>query len=1111
MGILDQVATPDDVNRDDPDVLPMGATQPTTTVEAQHYARKILDPVLSGQSQSEDEDLIRQIETNADVAKKALREAQAKLLGSQAAPTPQELAYKQAAAWFAPTQTGRFSESIGNYADERAKELAAERKFNADQAMTGLDLNSKMSDIDSGTLQSKLALQKLHEQQQGALAGHALAILGRGVSPKGVGAVAVSTAGKQAVDEGLAPGTPQYMQRVHEIVQAGIDDAAARAGKDTTPDDPEQKAELASQYGVPADVSSPWAGKSTRERMAGEQIEQRDATKKLSTYADDDSNAQAALRDLEKFQQINAVTHTGPELSRVAIGGIHAGLHGVGAEAGGDEGWSVNPFNWFAGFKPNIQEMNKIAANLTATAIPPKGFGRVTNKDIGIFQQGMVGVDKSKEANDSIAQALKIRLQNDLDRHEFMQNFYTVHGHLRGAAPAWNEYLDNNPIFDPNNKTQGHAGIYTLNPARLKYTDYFRAKNEGRFKSAEVPTSAPAGQLPNVTEDMRNDPVNAGLSDQDILDAQRPAKARGGRIGFDDGGSVSDALEALRSGATLKLSPGQENKESPASNFALEGAGATGAAGALLALSRLRGRLGPVGRALGAAGRFAIDHPTVAASGAGATAGAIAGGAGTRDTDPTFDALAGGVTGAALGPLARFGVSRGVGGAGQLLDRLRGQVVGSGDRRVIEAISSDNPNWNSVAGQLRTDARNKIPSTLGDAVGPRTRGLATAALAKDTPETATYADALQQRQEGATGRVMDQTNAALKPDNYLTETEKLKSALYSNAKPLYEQAYQQFPAVQSPALYKLMTTPSGQEAAARAFRMMQDMRLPIGSPDATGMVQNPSLQYLDQVKRALDDMVNREEGTGLNYQSTNQGRVLRQMRDELRSGIDQATQGANGQPGPYQLARQQYAGDLEVVDALRSGREDFSKLTPDELRAKVASMSFAEKDAFRSGVAEGLFQRANNTTETQNPAKRVISTPALQEKLTALFDKPAEAGKYLANLQREADMFDASQGMIRTADKGQLDAFKPSSIARLARTTMMGKDTAGDISNTLSTSSLDPTAQSKIDRLRAAADRLKNRSDFGNLAGVAGGAGLATAVTPTDAPNQGSAYTPPAQ
>lgn len=1081
MGVLDQVATPDDIpDSDESDgaaVYP-GAQQPTTTAEAQGYARRFLNRSLSGEQDERQASLMHDIENNATAAKKALQEAQAKLMAARI--DPQEQAFRQASAWLAPTKTGRFGETLGNYTNERANELAEQRKMEAGQNAGNLDYNLKMTDVDANTLQSRMALEKLREQQEGSLAGKSLTILGRSIGNKGAAAGAVSTFGKQAADEGLVPGTPPFTARVHELVEADLANKKARAGTDAQFQNPIEKNDVATAAGVPADVPDPWEGQSTRQRITGQAIEQRAATKKLNDYTAADATTQAGLKALDDFQQRNAVTHTGPELAKVGLGGVHAGLHGVGADAGHGEGWNINPISWFAGFKPNIQTMDKDANQLVGLAIPDKGFGRVTNLDMGVFQKGMIGIDKSPQTNNAIAQALRIRLQNDLDRHEFENNFYSVHGHLRGAEQAWNKYLTDNPIFatkdgktplyDP--KTQ----IPILNPNRKDYKTYFSEHNKALLKAEGIDEEPPESQDP--TQQGRTAP-------QQIADDNKPAMA--------DGGSVNDALAALRSGATAKLSPGSEDANSPGVNFAGEALGAGGTLAALLALSRLRGRLGG-GPNLA---RFVAKHPTLASVGAGAGAGAIAGGASSKDADPTTDALTYGVTGAMLGPMARLGTRGATGALGKLADRVSGNTIGSGDRSVINAIQGDNPKWDAVADQLRQDARMKVPSTLGDAVGPRTTGLATAALSKDTPETAAYGAQLDARQQGANSRVMDQTNRALKPDNYLTETKKLQDALYTNAKPLYDAAYAQHQSVQAPALYDLMNTPSGQEAAARAYKMMQDMQLPVGQPDATGMVQHPSLQYLDQVKRALDDMITSEEGSGPTYQATNQGRVLRGMRDKLRTQIDTATADPSGQPGLYQQARQQFAGDLEVSDALRSGREDFAKLTPDELRAKVANMSFAEKDAFRSGVAEGLFQKLNNTTDVQNPAKRVVSTPGIQEKLTALFDKPSDAGKYLAALQREADMFDASKGMVSAAGKGQAASFSPASVASAARSRLMTKDTAGDVAETLSATA-GPEAQEKIARLRSAADRLRNRADFGNQAGVAAGAGLATAVTPSN-------------
>jgi len=57
------------------------------------------------------------------------------------------------------------------------------------------------------------------------------------------------------------------------------------------------------------------------------------------------------------------------------------------------------------------------------------------------------------------------------------------------------------------------------------------------------------------------------------------------------------------------------------------------------------------------------------------------------------------------------------------------------------------------------------------------------------------------------------------------------------------------------------------------------------------------------------------------------------MRSQLVDELDKNTMGPNGQAGsPYKEARNQYAGDLDVMDSLRAGRETFPKLTADDVR-----------------------------------------------------------------------------------------------------------------------------------------------------------------------------------
>lgn len=1157
---------------------------PTTTAEAQGYARKFLNKELSGEEEQGEQPVLAGLEKNAAAARAALQKARQSLLveQQQAARNSERDRYLAIAQGFgAPTKSGSFFENLSDYAKLERERQAADLAQRQGFAQRELNLDLQGSDVDQNVLNARLQLQKLHEQQLGSMGKEALQTLGRSITPKGPGALAMSPAGKLAVDSGLTPGTPQFNKFVSDWNAADVAAKKARAGIDVSAPDPVAHAQFASSVGVPADVPSPWEGKSTKERTAGEAIEQRKAANDFSKYPEVDRQIRTSLDMLDQFQALNAQTHTGPELAPFTLGGVHAGLHGAGVEAGGGEhGWNLNPVSWIESFKPNIQSMNKISANLSTLA-KPEGFGsRVTNFDLQTFQRGMVGIDKSKQTNDMIAQALRSRLNDELNWHEFEQNYFEVYGHRRGAEAAWNNYLRNNPIFDPTFE-QGKAGLYKMNPHREDWKTWFSNHNQKLLDGLD---QSGGPHLPGVTDEMRNDPVNAGLSDEEILAAKQPAQAHaeGGPIvrkvvdlasaakssllrqledqfaneytadrdkvrqliqrywqneqprvsqavadqpppfekidtseleqlvqnpnyKFAEGGDVDtteetpaqsstlrDSLNSLRAGASFKLTHPAQDPEQPATNFSGETAGAAGVTAALLALSRLGRRVG-----LGGLSRVVAEHPNIASSLAGGLSGAVAGAASSKDQDPTTDALAYGLAGAAAGPLARYGGRQAVERLGALMDRLQGQAAGPGDRRVIEALNADNPGGlNDIAARLRADARMRVPSTLAEASGPRATGLATAALGKDTPETGQFADMLQQRQEGASGRVQDKINQALAPDPYLQKQTELRNALYNNASPLYVQAYKQFPAVQSRALMELMNTPAGKEAAQRAFLKMQNLQLPIGVPNATGMITKPSLQYLDYVKRAFDDMITQEEGSGANYHATDDGRILRQMRDKLKNEVDAVTRGPNGQPGPYQAAREQYAGDLEMVDALRSGNEDFKRLTPQQLAEKVSQMSYAERDAFRSGVAEHLFQNLGNTRDAVNPAQKVLATPNLRDKIAAIFEKPQDATRFMEGLQREAETFEAARPQLGAARRGQAQSAVPPSIAQMARARLMLPSTASDIATTLGSQGQDAT--NALNRLRDISQRLQRRQEIGNLAGTATATGVGVGMTPSN-------------
>jgi hypothetical protein len=561
------------------------------------------------------------------------------------------------------------------------------------------------------------------------------------------------------------------------------------------------------------------------------------------------------------------------------------------------------------------------------------------------------------------------------------------------------------------------------------------------------------------------------MSPEDRAEAETPAevdnpesippmlrRAKGGRVKFAEGGPVTSASKldkiarALMQGASFNFSdeaiaalddePYDEaiarergileefSYDDPLQSLGSEVAGALPAAigtGALI--YKNRGKMASrtrAGKALGmlqAARRVLPKSATGRSALVGATAGGVAGlGASQRDNAPistTSGAMVGALAGPLGGVIAKYGVKTGT----KIMDFFSGRSISAADRKIVEAVIRDDGDLTKLAAEVIKDNRRGIPSTLADVGGPNVQGLAENVSRRVTPGSDEALANLERRQMGTHERVTDQTNTALKPDDFFGKQEELKEHLYNDAKPLYQQAYAENPAISTRSFGIIADTEPGRRAIKEAIEAAHTTARIDGIPieqsigkfnPVTGMVEKPSLQFLDQLKRSLDSMINVEERNG----ATGPGRDLRRLRGLLMRDLDDPAVVSD----TYRKARQQYAGDLEVLDALNVGRNDFSRMSVKELREATKNMSWAEKDALRTGVAEALFQRVDTTSATSNPARRVIGTPGMVEKLKSLFDSEADFNKFYSALVKEGQMFDRGAKTIRGARSARVGA-----------------------------------------------------------------------------------------
>lgn len=397
----------------------------------------------------------------------------------------------------------------------------------------------------------------------------------------------------------------------------------------------------------------------------------------------------------------------------------------------------------------------------------------------------------------------------------------------------------------------------------------------------------------------------------------------------------------------------------------------------------------------------------------GALTGGTAGVGGAPEDEGAYPGFQGAVRGAVAAVPAGLAAKYGVHKAGQFADYLRGDTMSGGETKLLESLNKDTINIADIQRTLREARREQVPVKPSDVMGRRSQALVERAATRGSEPAEEFLDELHERQGGTRERVSGQINRGMAPDEYFMEMDKLTDRLYTQSKPLYEVAYANHPGVQSKAVMAMLNTPAGKKAVRGAVELMQNEGEQLGKADITGMVTKPSLKFLDYVKRSMDDEISSEESDG----PTNRGRTLRAMRNRLRGELDAASP-------EYKAARAQYAGDLEVRDALRNGREEFMKWTPEEMRRAVKDMSFAERDAFRSGASQKLFEVIEAPSTDFNAARKIIGSPGLRAKLETLFDDPKKWKIFEAALNKEAKMYDQTKRSLGRVEGARLSHLK---------------------------------------------------------------------------------------
>jgi hypothetical protein len=227
--------------------------------------------------------------------------------------------------------------------------------------------------------------------------------------------------------------------------------------------------------------------------------------------------------------------------------------------------------------------------------------------------------------------------------------------------------------------------------------------------------------------------------------------------------------------------------------------------------------------------------------------------------------------------------------------------------------------------------------------------------------------------------------------------------------PQFKQAYQQV--LETNKIRKANAAAKGEDPSK--FDMKEIYKITETQPGIYQMdlVAAPDVKTLDQMKRGLDYII-RSGRRSENAAAQDASYALNEYKNTFLNVLDEVVP-------DYKIARQQYKGDLEVLDALDFGRNQFGKMAPDRAADYVSKLTPAEKDALRIGYAQQFIDKIGNSKNAINAAEEVLGAENNVGRLQTLFDTPQEFEVFKGILRAESRNVKSGQQIAQGSATGR--------------------------------------------------------------------------------------------
>lgn len=295
------------------------------------------------------------------------------------------------------------------------------------------------------------------------------------------------------------------------------------------------------------------------------------------------------------------------------------------------------------------------------------------------------------------------------------------------------------------------------------------------------------------------------------------------------------------------------------------------------------------------------------------------------------------------------------------------------------------------------------------------------------------ADFLKGRDREYFNRVTSDLHAAFgKKARLFDELEALSLARQRMGNKLYGEAFKHKIPVTKDLLSLLGEPPSMQRAWGHAYELSRERRakLPKLALNDKGMlvdsagdvVTHVDTRFLHYLKMGLDREVfagKMPSGSGTSIDKA----LLNDIKTNRIKLLDYI-----GKHNPaYTLARNKWAGSMQIEEAMDTGRSLY-KADVDTLRREIQDMSVNEREAFRIGAMQAMFDKIESAVETGNIAKGLLRSRKHKQLLALTFDQTEHgqkaANRFINNLEHEIDMKARSGFVLGQTATAETQAFQ---------------------------------------------------------------------------------------